>query len=215
VHPKWNRVVRKEDDVIVPTDLEEWYQAVAGLENPTMKHFLLFLIFTGLRRGAASQIKWDHIDFKADTITIPVEADKMRKARTIPMSNYVKQLLQQRHQLQIKGNPFVFPGEKIGQCLQEPKGSIANVVAKAKVKFSCHTLRKTFATTGARLDISKNKLDELLQHATSGDVTAHHYLYVDVEELREPMQKITDYLKEKMKIKDIANNKAKRTVKKQ
>ncbi|MBK7837109.1 MAG: hypothetical protein IPJ49_05365 [Candidatus Obscuribacter sp.] len=74
--------------------------------------------------------------------------------------------------------------------------AIAKVIKKSGVKFSCHTLRKTFATAGESLDISQYKLKYLLNHSVSNDVTAHHYITIDTDQLREPNQKIADFLKE-------------------
>lgn len=192
VHRGWNKVSRKEDDVIIPTALKPWYEAVAALPNATMSHFLLFCLFTGLRRSAASTLRWDHVNFNANTITIPDTIDKTGRAQTIPMSDYVKALLESR--VRVLHNPYVFTGDKDGECMQEPKRAIAKVIDKSGVKFSCHTLRKTFATVAERLDISKYKLKQLLNHSTGDDVTSNHYIYIDVEQLREPMQLITNYL---------------------
>ncbi|MBU6454490.1 MAG: tyrosine-type recombinase/integrase [Cyanobacteria bacterium REEB67] len=199
LHEGWNKVACKENDVIPKEKLAKWYRAVAALPNPTMSHFLLFLLFTGMRRGAASNLKWDHIDTKAKTITVPADIDKMGKSQIIPMSDYVKGLLEKR--VRILGNDYVFPGDKDGECLQEPKRAIERVVKKSGVKFSCHTLRKTFATSAECLDISNVKVKHLLNHSVSGDVTAHHYITVDTDTLREPVQKIAEFLKAQCGIK--------------
>ncbi len=57
-----------------------------------------------------------------------------------------------------------------------------------------HDLRRTFITIAESLDIPAYALKKLLNHKMTNDVTAG-YIVADVERLRIPMQKITDYLK--------------------
>jgi integrase len=194
VDEKWNTPAKKENDLIPTAQLAKWYRAVSALPNPTMSHFLLFCLFTGLRRNAACNLRWCDIDFKAETLTIPAHIDKTGREQTLPMSDYVKHILERRPR--ILGNDFVFPGDKDGECIKEPKRAIEKVVRKTGIKFSCHTLRKTFATAAESLDISHLTVKHLLNHSVSDDVTAHHYITIKVDQLREPMQKIADFLKE-------------------
>ena len=56
-----------------------------------------------------------------------------------------------------------------------------------------HDLRRTFITTAESLDIPAYALKRLLNHKMNHDVTAG-YIIMDVDRLRKPMQKITDYL---------------------
>ena len=61
------------------------------------------------------------------------------------------------------------------------------------VSFSTHDLRRTFITIAESLDISVYSLKRLLNHKMTNDVTAG-YIITDVERLRAPMQRITDYI---------------------
>ena len=51
--------------------------------------------------------------------------------------------------------------------------------------------------------ISAHALKRLLNHATGSDVTAG-YIVIDVERLREPMQKITDFILKAAGVKESA-----------
>ena len=59
--------------------------------------------------------------------------------------------------------------------------------------FTNHDLRRTFSTTAHRLNFGKYTLYRLINHKTedSRDVTAR-YVILDVEDLREPMNQITE-----------------------
>ena len=53
--------------------------------------------------------------------------------------------------------------------------------------------RRTFATYAESLDISVYALKGLLNHSREQDVTAG-YIQLEIERLRMPMKKITDYI---------------------
>ena len=63
--------------------------------------------------------------------------------------------------------------------------------------FTLHDLRRTFITIAESLDIPAYALKRLLNHKDSNDVTAG-YIVSDVNRLREPMQRITDFIKSKI-----------------
>ncbi len=70
---------------------------------------------------------------------------------------------------------------------------MAQVIAQSGVAFRLHDLRRTFITVADRLHISPYTLKRMVNHKVRGDVTGW-YIVADVEQLGEPMQRITDYL---------------------
>jgi predicted DNA-binding protein len=70
---------------------------------------------------------------------------------------------------------------------------MATVIERSGVTFTTHDLRRTFATVADSLDIPGYAVKALLNHKTGADVTVG-YIIADVERLRGPMQRITDYL---------------------
>jgi integrase len=92
-------------------------------------------------------------------------------------------------------NEYVFAGRGGEGRFDEPKRQIAKVVKATGIKFASHDLRRTFITTASNLDISTYAIKRLCTHSVGGaggDVT-EGYVIMDVERLRAPMQKITDY----------------------
>jgi integrase len=63
--------------------------------------------------------------------------------------------------------------------------------------FTLHDLHRTFITIAESLDIPAYALKRLLNHKDPNDVTAG-YIVSDVNRLREPMQRITDFIKDKI-----------------
>ena len=67
------------------------------------------------------------------------------------------------------------------------------------VSFTVPDLRRTFATTAESIDLPAYALKRLLNHKMTHDVTAG-YIMRDVERLRKPMQRITDFLIKQMAV---------------
>ena len=226
----WFKVDRRQT-LIKNSDLPAWHQAVIGLDNSIMTDYLLFLLFTGLRRQEAATLKWKQVDFKEGCFTIT--DTKNKTPHTLPLSDYLHKLLTDRHdrlkpelneakaaldgidkmtlrEQQTAHNrvvlaesrlasQYVFPGEGKTGYIVEPKRAIDSVTAATGISFSCHDLRRTFATVAESLDLSVYVVKKLLNHKQDeNDVTAG-YIQLTVDRLREPMQKITDALQARIK----------------
>lgn len=177
---------------IKPHDLKAWWAAVHALESDTMRDFLLLLLFTGLRRGEASQITWENIDFKERTLTI--HNTKNGDPLVQPLADFIYEMLLERKRRY--GNYiFVFPGTGKHGYLAEPKKAIYKVTELSGVIFTCHDLRRTFVTYAESQGLPYYALKKLVNHRVS-DVTAG-YVIIDFERLREPVQRIADYILEK------------------
>ncbi|MBC8078846.1 MAG: tyrosine-type recombinase/integrase [Gorillibacterium sp.] len=93
---------------------------------------------------------------------------------------------------------YVFPGEGKTGHIVEPKAAIDIVTTATGIMFSCHDLRRTFATIAESLDLSSYTVKALLNHKQQiGDVTGG-YIILNVDRLREPMQKVTDAIRERV-----------------
>ena len=191
----WYRVARRQT-VIKEHQLPAWYAAVIALKEDgvspqaaTVADYLLFLLFTGLRRGEAAELTWSAVDLEARTVTIT--NTKNHEPLTLPLSDFLYDLLASR-KAQAAGE-HVFPGEGKARYLVEPRRPMARVIEASGVPFTLHDLRRTFITIAERLDISAYAIKRLVNHKIGNDVTAG-YIVSGVERLRRPMQGISDYL---------------------
>jgi integrase len=226
----WFKVDRRRT-LIKNSDLPVWHRAVMGLDNAIMRDYLLFLIFTGLRRQEAATLKWSKVDFQEGCFTITDTKNKL--PHTLPFSEYLHSLLTDRKEglkielaeakaaladvgkLTIKqqqaahsrvalaesrlASPYVFPGEGKTGFIVEPKRAIDAIAAATGISFSCHDLRRTFATLAESLELSGYTVKALLNHKQQiGDVTGG-YIILNVDRLREPMQRITNALLDRIK----------------
>ncbi|MGH8579539.1 MAG: tyrosine-type recombinase/integrase [Gammaproteobacteria bacterium] len=182
----WYRVERRRT-VIKPHEVKPWMDAVLALENAHARDYFLVVLLTGLRRNEAMGLRWRDVDLKNRTLTIP--DPKNRQAHTLPLSDYVHELLVRRE------------AESFGDLVFEtPRGPLSNlryaqeeVIERSGVSFTVHDLRRTFATVADSLDIPGYAVKALLNHKQPGDVTAG-YIVTNPDRLRQPMQRVTEYI---------------------
>ncbi len=184
----WYKVTPRQT-LIKPHQLADWYTATYQLNTETTRDYLHFILFTGLRRSEASRLKWDDVDFGDNTITIA--ETKNHQPHTLPLSDFLKKLLKRR--ADIASSPYVFPAESERGYLIEPRTAVERVSKLSGVTFTLHDLRRTFITIAESLDIPAYALKRLLNHKDPNDVTAG-YIVSDVERLRIPMQRISDFI---------------------
>lgn len=183
----WHRVERRRT-LIKTHQFPSWYAAVLTLPV-NVQNYILYVLFTGLRAGEAATLKWDTVDLNAGAFT--VLDTKNRTAHELPLSDYLRAMLEAQRK-RVAGE-YVFPGLHGKGHIKSAQSAIRKVEAASGVEFCLHDLRRTFATVAESLDIPAYAVKRLLNHTMAGDVTAG-YVVTDVERLRRPMQKVTDFL---------------------
>ncbi len=225
--PNWRKLNDRHEDVLKESDLARWYQGVVQVKALQRRKLedvrtanaaadaMLLCLFTGLRRGAAFRLTWKNVDWEARTLTIPAVDDKTARVQVLPMSDFVFELLRNRSSQSPIDLVYVFGGAQPKTPLQEPKRIVEQVVQTSGVKFSMHTLRRTFATLAQKRELSLPYavVKELLHHSRGRDVTAVHYTKIETEDLREPMQLISNYLCSRIGISDASSTKKRGEVK--
>ncbi|MBL8499282.1 MAG: integrase family protein [Nitrosomonas sp.] len=191
----WYRVERRQT-VIKPHELKPWFEAIMNLKNDpisqnreTIRDYLLLVLFTGLRREEAASMTWDNVDLQAQTLK--VTDTKNHSDHNLPLSDFLYELLRKRKEHAM--NEYVFHRASGTGYVSEQRKQMAKVVKESGISFTIHDLRRTFLTVAESLDIPAYAVKRLANHKMSNDVTAG-YIVTDVERLRQPMQKITDYI---------------------
>jgi len=191
----WYRVDRRQT-VIKPHQLASWYQAVISLkydpissQSALVADYLLFLLFTGLRRQEAATLKWSAIDLNDRSFTLT--DTKNHQPLTLPLTDFIYELLENRKA--VANSDYVFAGDGKSGYLIEPRRQVQQVIQLSEVSFTLHDLRRTFITIAEGLDISAYALKRLVNHKMSNDVTAG-YIISDVERLRKPMEQVSAQL---------------------
>ncbi|MBY6090481.1 tyrosine-type recombinase/integrase [Maritimibacter alkaliphilus] len=174
---------RRRQTVITALDLPAWWEAV--MEEPEYsRDFLLTALFTGMRRGELTTLRWENVDLKGKVLNLPTT--KNGDPLHLPLSEFLAGLLAQRREAN-PSSPWVFPGPGKSGHLVETKKFLLRVSAGSGVSFTLHDLRRTFITIAESLDVPYYALKRLLNHRTNGDVTGG-YIVVNAERLREPVE---------------------------
>lgn len=191
----WYRVERRQT-VIKPHQLASWYRGVMSLktdntspQSALVADYLLFLLFTGLRRQEAATLKWSVVDLQGRAFTI--SDTKNWQPLTLPLTDFLYDLLEDRRAT--TDSDYVFAGNGKAGHLIEPRSQVKKVVEASGVPFTLHDLRRSYITIAESIDISAYALKRLVNHKMSNDVTAG-YIVNDVERLREPMERITNHI---------------------
>jgi integrase len=166
-----------------PDDGEVWQHA---------KSFLLITLFTGCRREEGLSLKWSNIDFKLKTLTM--DDTKNSQIHVLPLSDFLFDLLAEHRKNTAGISDYVFASKrsKSGHIVN-PQRHIDKIIERTGIEFSDHDLRRTFTTTADALDFSLPRIKRLINHSEKSDVTMG-YIMRNVEQLRAPMQQITDYI---------------------
>jgi integrase len=154
-------------------DLTAWKKAVDALDNPTHRQIYLLCLLTGLRKTEACRLEWDRV--LPDRLFI--RENKSNRPLYLPLLDEHRAVIDA-----MKGmhKQWVFPDRSNRGPTVDPRHE--------EVPGTMHSLRHTFASVGAEIGVPDDIIGRLLNHSSS-KITSR-YIAVDVEALREPMQKI-------------------------
>jgi len=182
---------KRRKAAIASSKLAAWFSEVTAMTNPIRRDYLLFVLYSGLRRENAASVRWADVDWVNRALLVPTPKSGM--PFLLPLPDELLQVLKSRQQCEqtmtiFGDSPWVFPADSDSGHIAEPREDL-------DVKFTIHGLRNTFITVAEGLDVSPYAIKMLVNHSTPDkkDVTAG-YITPELERLRLPMQQIADRL---------------------
>jgi integrase len=159
---------------------EDEESRLIAVAPPYMKHMIIVVLETGMRRGEVLKLKWEHVDFDGEEITIVETKDN--EDRIMPMSSALVNLLSMLKSR--NGNSeFVFSNPRTGKPYVDVKRAFNSACEKANVEdFNFHDLRHTFGSRVARV-APIHDVKDLMGH--SSITTTQRYLHSNAEQKRE------------------------------
>jgi len=186
----------------LPEDrVAEWLDVVrrdlVGLHcDAECRDALIFMLLTGARIGEVlgnskdgyPALRWADVDLKKRIVTF--RNTKNGTDHELPISSQLADLLTDRQK--VAGDVYVFSNAH-GEVPADLRNALRRIEKSTGLHLTAHDLRRSFATVASNLDISAYKLKRLTNHISGGDVTAG-YVTVTTDDLRDAMQRISDYL---------------------
>jgi len=180
---------------LAPEGLAGWFKAAMKIENPLRRDFLLFALYSGMRRQSVAEMRWADVDLARRLLRVPRPKGGEARAFDLPLSDALVEILRRRkaeHDKLAAGDrklePWAWPAASKTGHIAEPR--------EEGLPGTIHDLRRVFITVAThRLKLHPYDVKLLVNHALPrADVTTH-YVAADVEALRVPMQAISDALR--------------------
>ena len=165
---------------------EELVELIETITHPIVRVSVQTIYYTGLRISECINLKTDDIDFYNNVIY--VREGKGRKNRNIPMSNKLRQLLQEYSKTyrNCVESTYFFATKKTGSIsacyINRIIGDAALKLGWTK-KVSAHTLRHSFASNLVKHNVNIVSVQKLLGHSSLKSTSI--YTHCSMEELYE------------------------------
>ncbi len=156
---------------------EERTALLSACKESTSKNLYLITLLalsTGMRQAEVLTLKWDHISFERNTITL--FKTKNKEVRVVLLVGIARSLLQDHGKIRSLKNPFVFQGRHHTHA-NFPRKSWGTALKKAKIEnFTFHDCRHSAASELAMNGASLHEIAAVLGHKTLAMVQRYAHL---------------------------------------
>ena len=183
---------------IPPSELTNFlkilFNSSFGYNRDIKLNFIFLLFCTLLRNHALAALKWEYIDFKNQTITIPAEIMKARREHIIPITKQISIVLNKlEHNSDYVFNTspnkqFKFKNltNKIREIFKQASSSNYNIVP--------HGVRSVGRTWMGDNGIDFEVAENCLAHKVGNSVVQAYYRTTLLDKRRVALQKWNDYV---------------------
>jgi len=151
--------------------------------DPTALNVIRVLLMTGARLSEITELKWEHVDFEYETLSLPRQKGKPR--RPSPVSTAVMAFLARLPR--VSGSPWVFP--RIGDSARHISPEVMQnawqrIRHHAGIKdVNMHDLRHTVGTWASKAGANAFAIRDVLRHQNVS--MTGRYVNADADPLRE------------------------------
>jgi integrase len=180
--------VKKRTDCLEAAQVAAWWQGVSELPNITASAYLRALLLTGARREEMAALRWRDVDMRWKKLRL---ADKVDATRTIPLSNYMAEMLSRLP----RGSEYVFPSDSKSGHIADTRSSHGAALESAGIEgLTTHGLRRSFSLLGEAAGAPAGAIAQIMGHKPSA--TAEGYRPRSVDALRPFLSQIEAYILE-------------------
>ena len=174
------------DRYITIEEKDRFFEALAELNNQSMRDIFLLSLFTGARKGNIISMRWDKISFETKTWSIPAKSkirsqgSKNGKPMLIHLNqNSIEILLKRKAE---SNSEWVFPSENNSKSghIEEPRKAWIELCKKAGLNdIRIHDLRHTHASWMAINGVSLPIIGKALGHKSLQSTARYAHLNDD------------------------------------
>jgi integrase len=189
----------ERDRVLDDSELVTVYHA-AERESYPFGPIVLLCIFTGQRRGEIGKLRWEYIDQKEQTITLPGSITKNGLTHTFPYGPMVKAVLDDLPET----GGFLFPGRVYNRSTANDPQRHFEGWSRGKENFdkrcpvlgwTLHDLRRTYRTTHAKIGTPPHIAERLVNHVSvTSPVSKIYDRYSYLPEMRKAVEAYETHL---------------------
>ncbi|MGF1614871.1 MAG: tyrosine-type recombinase/integrase [Gammaproteobacteria bacterium] len=181
----------KPRDRYLPFNLfPDFLAACRGDQNPVIGDYLQLLLLTGLRRAEAAGLLWADIGPES----FKVRDTKNGTDHTLPMVDVISAIFHRRRSLcgGERSGLWVFPNKLGTRPLAEPQKAVKRISERIGFGFTCHDLRRIFASVAHHVGIDYVTVQRLLNHKNKS--ITERYIQHNPDQLRKPLQRCCDFV---------------------
>lgn len=160
------RIEQARERFLGPEELTRIAAVLDCAEDQRGAAIIRMCMLTGARVGEVRTARFEQFNLDYVIWSKPAATTKQRKIHRVPISQEVVTIVRQRQMIVPQGNPWLFPGEAVGQPVREIRRFWAKVQKEADLPdVRIHDLRHTFASLLVSGGASLEMIGRLLGHS--------------------------------------------------
>ena len=160
------RIEQARERFLGPEELTRIAAVLDSAEDQRGAAIIRMCMLTGARVGEVRTARFEQFNLDYVIWSKPAATTKQRKIHRVPISQEVVTIVRQRQMVVPQGNPWLFPGEAVGQPVREIRRFWARVQKEADLPdVRIHDLRHTFASLLVSGGASLEMIGRLLGHS--------------------------------------------------
>ena len=160
------RIEQARDRFLGPEELTRIAVVLDSAEDQRAASIIRMCMLTGARVGEVRTARFEQFNLDYAIWSKPAATTKQRKVHRVPISQDVAAIVRLRQQAVPRGNPWLFPGETVGQPVREIRRFWSRIQRDAELPdVRIHDLRHTFASLLVSGGASLEMIGKLLGHS--------------------------------------------------
>lgn len=173
--------------------------ALDAAEDRRAADIIRMCMLTGARLGEVRQSRFEQFNLEHLSWSKPPMMTKQRRAHRVPISAETAAIVRQRLMIVPSGIPWLFPGDTVGQPVQEVRRFWAQIQTQCGIEdVRIHDLRHTFASLLVSGGASLEMIGKLLGHSQTQ--TTLRYAHLMDSPLRAGVDAVASAMKAKPKL---------------